>query len=473
MPEDMNLGFSLQPDHEEEIDLVNLVGYVLRRWRKLLIIALIGCLLGGMLGYFTTENATLNPDNPAHHTALATVENLNMMYQRYQTLVQENHNSYLFNLSEGKTYYKGTQNYYLAVLGTDFSDMVDTAFDIHQDREAIAELKTLLGIAPEDAALDRMLRVSISGGQDHLVTASDTNRIITYEFNYIQEDSQDAIAAFIESWMTQQAAFYKQQKISLNLRKLSCGFIPHNNVDITDVKDGIVQQAENIRKKYAELYVAVRTNKDNQFGDYSESILETHARQTNQFLEFDLGITSELKNTIKYSVIALIGFVCLGGLWLVAKYMLMNRIHSVGELSNTYGMRLIGYIPGKPSTDWLDKKLRKMIEPGVGAKTASSCEYLLAALSQMDMDRICLSQVTMTTASTALCNALRTGGANSIRGELHRDGTFLKEVCRCGKVVLVVTLEETSHTDIQVALEVCRLHHIEVAGAIIVENTYC
>lgn len=473
MPDYSSLGFSLQSDHESEIDLVNLFGYVLRRWRKLLVIALIGCLLGGALGYGRAENNNLDAENPAHHTALSTVENLNMMYQRYQTLVQENHNSYLFNLSERNTYYKGTLNYYLAVPGADFSDMVDSAFDIRRDGNAIAELKTLLGIATEDESLDQMLYVSVSGGQSHLVAASDTNRIITYGFNYIREDSQDTIAAFVENWVTQQAALYRQQKITLSLRKISLGFIPHNNIDIVGVKNSVVQQAEDIRKKYAELYTAVRTNKDNQFGEFSESILETHARQTNQFLDDDLGISPEVKNTIKFSVIGLIGFLCLGGFWLAAKYMLMNRIHAVGELSNTYGMKLIGYIPGKPSTDWVDKKLRKIFEPGVGAKAASNCEYLLDALPQMNMDRICLSQVAMTTASTALCNALRAGGANAIRGELHRDGAFLKEACRCGKVVLVVTLEETSHTDIHVALEVCRLHHIEVAGVIIVENTYC
>ena len=50
---------SYEYEEEREIDLRNLIMYVLLRWRSILIVALIGALLGGAVSYFRSAK-TLN-----------------------------------------------------------------------------------------------------------------------------------------------------------------------------------------------------------------------------------------------------------------------------------------------------------------------------------------------------------------------------------------------------------------------------
>lgn len=470
MPDYSNLGFSLQSDHEEEIDLVNLIGYVLRRWRKLLVIALIGCLLGGLFGHAKWRRLDIEPGGADYDCAMMAVENLNTLYGEHKA-AQFKASGYLANLNENIPYYSVNVSYCLSYPMEASFASISSILDIRLDVDAMAQLQELLGIAPEDRAPDDMF--CISDSYTNSFSEFSDSRVLTCSLSYIAESNRDAALEFLDNWMADRILRIILKNDGAKLIQVTHEFTQIDGESIAVLKEALNKQVQDSKKAYTALVSAVTTNKSSQFGNSSEFIIAEHNRQINSIQVSGSTFKDDTVTTAKYAAIGLFAFICLGGLWLVAKYMLMNRIHSVGELSNTYGMKLIGYIPGKPSTDWLDKKLRKIIEPTVGAKAASSCEYLLDALPQMNMDRICLSQVTMTTASTALCNALRAGGANSIRGELHRDGAFLKEACRCGKVVLVVTLEETSHTDIRVALEVCRLHHIEVAGVIIVENTYC
>lgn len=97
---------------EQEISILDLCYRVLKRWRSILALLLIGAVLGCAAGGLMSAASTDSLPEVDSAERLG-IEILRGMYQAYQTQVQKDADSYLMKLDAGKSCYTGTVRYYL------------------------------------------------------------------------------------------------------------------------------------------------------------------------------------------------------------------------------------------------------------------------------------------------------------------------------------------------------------------------
>ena len=153
-------------NEDMEIDLVDLLFYLLRRWKSLVAVLVIGAVLGGAFGMVKATKEA-NAVVEEYHPEEAVEKNMQLAAQYRQLYEQQltyNENSLIMQMDPNQVY-EGTLSYCLdagdntAVLAEVFSRLFD-------DEAVLQEIKESAGLDVEDQYL-RGLLASTVGSDNH------------------------------------------------------------------------------------------------------------------------------------------------------------------------------------------------------------------------------------------------------------------------------------------------------------------
>ena len=459
-----------------EIDRVDLLFYLLRRWKSLVAVLVIGAVLGGAFGMVKATKEA-NAVVEEYHPAEDVEKNMQLAAQYRQLYEQQlayNKNSLIMQMDPNQVY-EGTLSYYLdagdntAVLAEVFSRLFD-------DDEVLQEIRESAGLDVEDQYLREILvstvgtdkhqeneQINVSNsttklsysrqtqGETQKVTTVPT--IVTYQVSYSDQDICGKMLAVIQNAVEElnqknQAAY---GTYNWNLMQ--------NTVSVVTSQE--YQTRQNTSASLMDSYASQITTLEKDFSGedkaYYKVVYLNH--------ENDTSLLSTSKTEVaKWIVIAaFLGMIIWGGIF-GALYLLDPSVKTVDELKFMH-LPVIGYLSGEKNTEkigWLDQKCKKAID---------TPEYVAGLLKLLPGKHIllCLNEEYKGSAD-AVQQILQENLELKAGKMLQKDESSLEMAKDMDGVVLVVEEGKTARFELIRELEVCQIQNITIYGVVVVRG---
>lgn len=493
----MNENYSNSYNDEMEINLVDLMFYLLKQWKTLLIMAVLGLLLGfGIRMVKGTESGGVAVDEmlEAEEDADIVAEqlkiepdvitNMELAYQyrqMYEGQINYNQNSILMQLDPNKTY-SGSLRYYISA--GDNTELISLLYqNMIGSQDFIHELRERTSVQCEEQYVRELIGCSVSNNRDMLVNI---NNVSGGGTDSTELAPQSAVVAFTAVYSDSETCAAMLDVIREYVDKVTeeCTG-KYGEYTLENIFDGVQFVADNSRldkqKSDIDVMNACLTNiikLEADFTDeersYYESVYLGRKENTEEDSEAETALEADQNQEsaggmVKWLLIGImLGIVCWGGYYLV-KYLFDKRVKYAEELSNYYRLHLIGrYQPEDRMLKGLDKVQERMVNQNVGS--CSSKEYIASAMNLMDEKTLFLIGDLEDQEVEALMQGLKENCSKAEYGNLmQKDSAALETAKEKAGVVFCVRKGKSTHTEIQRELEICRLQNIHVAGAVVVE----
>lgn len=487
MNENMNYSYD-----DEEIDLIDLMFYLLKQWKTLILAVLIGAILGSGI-YVVKKNAaeaeaaaaavqtTVSEEDAEDLLETYQVDpdvknNMELAYQYrqlYRKQLEYNQKSMIMQMDPSRVYC-GKVKYYISA-GTD-TTLVSSVFEsLMEESDFLQRMKAASGLECEEQYIRELIDWSVSRDSDASINiqnySSDEayftakNVTITYTVNSGDERSCSAMLQVIRDRVAELDESCRENYPEYEMTKVA------DSVRVIANSNYLSQQKNN-----ADQLNTYLTNMSRLESAFEENDLEYYnlaylSREYDPDEEevVEPVVEPESVSPVKWLLIGvLLMCVCWGGVYLV-RYLLDPRIRTSGEVQNMYRCPLLGRVSsGKPAgkgiNGWLDRLYGRCKAP------VDSVDYVAAAVDSLQKEELLVCGNASLPAVTALMQQL-SGQCRklSVGGLVSQDNRTLEEAKQADGVILAVQIGETRRAELQRELEVCRLQGIPVAGIVVVE----
>ena len=208
---------------EMEIDLIDFLFYLLRRWKSLVAMILLGAVLGSAFYVVKTTkaaNAVVEDYQPDANTE-ANMKLAAQYRKLYDQQMDYNEHSIVMQMDTNQVY-EGTLTYYLAA-GEQTERLAQVCTDIVNDPTVLAELKEAAGLDCEDQYVKELVSSTMSQKEmgDSDLTAnvvnnlqvtvpvdSMSNTVITYQVVYLNQETCEKMIAVVQDAVVSVAQRY-------------------------------------------------------------------------------------------------------------------------------------------------------------------------------------------------------------------------------------------------------------------------
>lgn len=492
----MNENMNYTYDDEMEIDLIDLMFYLLKQWKTLLLAVLIGAILGS--GIYVVKKNAAEAEAAAAAAAVSTTmpgedtedllktyqvdpdvkNNMELAYQYrqlYREQLEYNQKSMIMQMDPSRVYC-GKVKYYISA-GTD-TTLVSYVFEsLMEENDFLQKMKTASGLKCEEQYIRELIDWSVSRDNDATINIQNygsdeayftaKNVIITYTVNSGDERSCSAMLQVIQDRVAELDESCRENYPEYEMTKVT------DSVCIIANSNYLSQQKNN-----ADQLNTYLTNMSRLESAFEEKDLEYYnlaylSREYNPDDEeeeiVEPVVEPEPVSPVKWLLIGVfLMCVCWGGIYL-ARYLLNSRIKTSGEVQSMYRCPLLGRVStGKPAgkgiNGWLDRLYGRCKAP------VDSVDYVAAAVDSLQKEELLVCGNASLPAVTALMQQL-SGQCRklSVGGLVSQDNKTLEDAKQADGVILAVQIGETRRAELQRELEVCRLQGVSVAGIVVVE----
>ena len=136
---------------EAEIDLIDFLFYLMRRWKSLVAMVLLGAVLGGAFYMVKSSKTTEETIEEEYQPEVSTEENMKLaaQYRRlYEQQMDYNQHSIVMQMNPNQVY-EGTLTYYLAA-GEQTELLSQLYMNLIDDQTVLAEVKAAAGLDCDD-----------------------------------------------------------------------------------------------------------------------------------------------------------------------------------------------------------------------------------------------------------------------------------------------------------------------------------
>lgn len=437
--------------YEETINLKDLFFYVFKKWKKIIIAALIGLLIGcGFSLYKMYENT---PDNVLKK--LEKIEEINknniIQYADYVSVydkeVEYSKNSILMNLNSNATYtgnlsysytsldkdIKSIENYYDGLLDNNINQFVKL-FDNKYDASYIKELISYDFITVNSNVI-KTSSDNYSSGYLDIKIVGESEEFVQTILNKLQEIIKEANTKIANNYSF----------VTMNEDKNSIVFgyntdISKKQTDRINSRQTLLNNLTNAKSKLSEdelLYYSYYYDYENAFGEQNISFSK------------------------KWPVLFAIGFGILAAGVYLLKYMLDERLKTFDLIKDKYHLPLIGTInTSNKEYKGIDKFISDLEH-----KEYNNFDYIKSSLSLLDGKKImlCSEYNELNDELAKLDNRL------SVSGSLTNDTKSLDELKKTDGVILVSKIWDTKESDFQREIDIVDNAGKKVFGVIGVE----
>ena len=463
-------------DEEMEIDLIDFLFYLLRRWKSLVAMILLGAVLGSAFYVVkTTKSANVVVEDYQPDADTEANMKLAAQYRRlYDQQIDYNEHSIIMQMDPNQVY-EGTLTYYLAageqteLLGRLYTNVIN-------DENVVAELKKAAGLTCDDQYVKELISSSVlqkdidengsltgtivdNNLQIIVPTESASNTVIAYHVAYLDKETCEKMTEVLKNAVESATQEYQTTYGSYTFDVLQM------TVAVTVDQKYLDQQRTSAI--LVDNYLTKFTNLENGFSDTEKSYYETvHLKAEKEKMqpsESENGIS--VKDLIKWLVVGSFGFVVLWGAYYFFKYLLDPSIKTLDEVKNMH-LSIIGHV-GKEIAH------PNLIERFEQKKNGSrdTVEYLAAVIKALPGEKLLLSVDPTSEEEKQLGAVLeqKAGKLHTVEA-IHSNANALEQAKFADGVILCVRVGKTVRKELLRAITVCRLQNIVVSGIICISE---
>lgn len=446
------------------INLKHLFFFLLKRWRSLIALILIGAVLGGAYGFYKDSRPEYDPYAEGNEADARQLQELERIYRNYQLVNEDAERNYVVQLPEDVQYYTGTLTAYVDAADDKTTRLMGDLFNVKNDEtylEALAEIVNL-GSDMNRSSLAGMLEYQYTVGNNSTTVSiytADTDGnygLLTYTVHYATSEQFDRIVAYLKERLNRLDGEYRENYENYTFDLL-----------------GVTKAEEDRSVTFQQRRTAAQASVDNL--NRFMTILETAEKTTSPYNGASLGkyfrqhvmVSSEKAETgvmKKMLVLGAFGMIVLWGCYWIFVYVVRDRVYTRNAVALEHGLLVLGVAGSDAPKNPIDRFLARL----EGRRDFNSAEYLTRSLASLGEAPLILCSLSDEPADKALADTLKEGNADLRVGNVTKDAELLSEAGESPAVVFLVRLGATRNQDLTAAMQVCRLHGYRILGAVLV-----
>lgn len=483
---------------EAEINLIDLIFYLLKQWKMLIVAVVIGAVIGGGIymvkrvsadraaaelsaqmeeAKITAEDEQTVAELKETYQISEDVEtNMELAYQYrqlYRKQLEYNQNSPIMQMNPSAVY-SGELEYYISA-GYDTGVAALLYQNILNDSGILEELKDAADLDYQAQYIRELIGCTVSRENDSTINVNNGESLV-----YKNATVTFAVNAASEEDCEQMLQLLRDKVEELNQECLE----NYEDYEMTPVNDSINLVASsdylNRQKSNTDQLNTYRNTMTNLESAFTEDELIYYNRvylSRDYELEEDpeeaaaaaeTTVEAEPVSLVRWLVIGIF-LMCVvwGGFYLV-KYLLDKKIKTPDEMRDRYYLPLVGYVKTESNTKkglegWLD---RMRTRSWGASDTPENIGNMITAMDQQSMI-LCvegggerLENVADEICSYAKC--LKRSEA------LNKNGDLVAEAKESDGIILAVEIGGTSYLEIERELEISRMQNVVVKGVVVV-----
>lgn len=471
---------------EQAIDLVELLHFVLKKWRIVVLAALVGAIvLGGSNAYTQLHDTKEQPEQEKTTKLEELKENLSDqdivevnscvdLYKSYAGVYKEKitygNKSIILNLDPEHVFLGSAtfliSNYYdnqgiYVVENSDASNIVALYRDFLTDSETIARVREVTGRNVEDQYIKELITVELEGMSVLRISV----------LGATEAECRSVLDVLVK----------KLDEVSAEVRKSA----PHDIVKTTEMIDEkydtqVSDTIKNHSESLANMITAMRNIPTSltasQRAYYTEIIKQKYPDER---IKEEFKITKIIKMTIGGAIAGFVFvFMCFAVLYVLGQNVRMPR-----DLSDCFGVRVIGTI--KPVAKPDDKKLfstfdnwyERLFDRREGILPVDNAVEMISAEIALDIKKKGFKKIFITTScndenvKAVISNVASklTDDIDVIVGDSVMSSTdSLKALSNADSTIIVEKILKSKIMDVNKELEICKNLGVDVLGAVVV-----
>lgn len=486
-------------EDDVEIDLIDLMFHLLKKWRGLIVAIILGAVLG--MGIYVVKAHQQKKELAANAAAAEEMQkedtfdesqyeidddvkaNMELAYQYrqlYRKQLEYNQKSIIMQLDPNAVYV-GEMKYYLSA-GYD-TGLVSVLYQsILNDKDLLTELQAASGLDCDVPYIKELIDSGVSKENDSNININNLvsdltdsvasvtkNAFVSYKVVSTSEESCEKMIQVIrekvqelDAQCQENYAEYSAVEVADSVRKVTDNSYLNQqktNIDQLNTYLSNVQKLENaLTDTEKEYYFRKYLTKELVLQDEDEELTTAGADEP------------EPVSKVKWLVLGIFLGICVWGLYECCRYLLDGSVKTAGEVQRLTHLPVIGcYQDIAVKKNKIDQAIAQLQSKVTGK--GDSLEYIGSLMNAMDQKNCLLSSQAAFAETSQIVEKLREYSQKmQIEEYSSKSVDSLNTARNIGKEILVITIGKTRRLDIKREFEVCVMYNINISGFILVEK---
>lgn len=431
---------------EEEIDLVQMMRYILQKWMILLLAGVAGLLLGGAFGAIKTGKQPAQMD--IDDLNIDQIQQYASYHRFYEDEMTRQAESIYMNMNP-EAVYMANKSYYVAAQESDLNRISLAIGSILQKQEVYDQVREKTGLTCSQRYLLELMSVWFTETEKRAIQLSDDNSNdgrIYISVSAPSEEIGEAILAVLDAQV---------QAVCAQIAQTAEGGMTYEAMTQTG------------RTGYDGGVVSARENGTNQLASYLSTLSNIEKNLTDDDKAYYAQVyTDDWKpknKMLKWAMIGAVALFVLAGGWYVLAFLLDGSVKETDELEERYGLHLLARVEPEGA---VKKNLRGLDKLFAEKPLYNDGAYLSAALSATGVSGLVLSgdlanaQIAQTMKTAAQAGGYKVCDRFAVDAQAVADKT--------DGVVLFIQPWVTKNAQVLRELEICEFNGLPVLGFVAV-----
>lgn len=433
-------------NEKEEIDLVQMIQYVLQKWKILLLAGVVGLLLGGAFGAMKTGKEPAQMDiNDLNADQIQQYANY---HQFYEDEVARQKESIYMNM-DPEAVYMANKKYYIAAQESDLNRLGLAIGSILQKQDVYDQVREKTGLTCSQRCLAELMSIWFTETEKKAIQLNDDNSNdgrIYISVSAPSEEIGEEILAVLDAQV---------QAVCAQIAQTAEGGMTYEAMTQTG------------RTGYNGDVVSARLNGADRLAAYLETLSKIEKDLTDDdkayYEQVYEGEWKPKNKMLKWAVLGGFAFFVLAGGWFALAFLLDGSVKGTDELEDRYGLHLLARVEpegaAKKNLRGLDKLFAEKPQYNDGA-------YLSAALSATGISGLVLSG---DLANAQIAQTMKTAaqaGGYKVCDRFEVDAQAVAD--KMDGVVLFIQPWVTKKAQVLRELEICDFNGLPVIGFVAV-----
>lgn len=433
-------------NEKEEIDLVQMIQYVLQKWKILLLAGVAGLLVGGALGAMKTGKQPAQMD--IDELNIDQIQQYASYHQFYEDEMTRQTESIYMNM-DPEAVYMANKSYYVAAQESDLNRLGLAISSILQKQDVYDRIWAETGLTCSQSSLSELMSVTFAETEKNAIQLNDDNSNdgrIYISVSAPSEEIGEEILAVLDAQV---------QAVCAQIAQTAEGGMTYEAMTQTG------------RTGYNGDVVSARLNGADRLAAYLETLSKIEKDLTDDdkayYEQVYEGEWKPKNKMLKWAVLGGFAFFVLAGGWFALAFLLDGSVKGTDELEDRYGLHLLARVEpegaAKKNLRGLDKLFAEKPQYNDGA-------YLSAALSATGISGLVLSG---DLANAQIAQTMKTAaqaGGYKVCDRFEVDAQAVAD--KMDGVVLFIQPWVTKKAQVLRELEICDFNGLPVIGFVAV-----
>lgn len=433
-------------NEKEEIDLVQMIQYVLQKWKILLLAGVVGLLLGGAFGAMKTGKEPAQMDiNDLNADQIQQYANY---HQFYEDEVARQKESIYMNMDPGAVY-MANKKYYIAAQESDLNRLGLAIGSILQKQDVYDQVREKTGLTCSQRCLAELMSIWFTETEKKAIQLNDDNSNdgrIYISVSAPSEEIGEEILAVLDAQV---------QAVCAQIAQTAEGGMTYEAMTQTG------------RTGYNGDVVSARLNGADRLAAYLETLSKIEKDLTDDdkayYEQVYEGEWKPKNKMLKWAVLGGFAFFVLAGGWFALAFLLDGSVKGTDELEDRYGLHLLARVEPEGAAK---KNLRGLDKLFAEKPLYNDGAYLSAALSATGISGLVLSG---DLANAQIAQTMKTAaqaGGYKVCDRFEVDAQAVAD--KMDGVVLFIQPWVTKKAQVLRELEICDFNGLPVIGFVAV-----